>query len=183
MYANRYGDQYPGGVLWLDVGPDRRSAESVTPILQRIATYAYAADVQAQSLLENAVFGPDVVRALLDRHGTLLVVIDDVWDPTALRELKDALPAGAFILLTTRDYDVAYALENDPAAIQALDVLSKRTRVCCCKGARLVYPIPWHDQVSPGLGAMPGFRRWLTGALNRRGPPAITQTATELLRR
>jgi tetratricopeptide (TPR) repeat protein len=183
MYADRYGSHYPGGVLWLEVGPDRRTADSATPILQRIATYAYAADVQAQTLLENTVFAPDVVRALLRGHGALLVVIDDVWDPAVLRELQDALPDDAFVLLTTRDYHVAYALEGSDAAIQPLDVLSQAdARQLLQKGAAGLSD-ELADRVAAGLGCHAQALALAAGALAFRRAQRYEQTATELLRR
>lgn len=183
MYADRYGDRYPGGVLWLEVGPDRRTADRVTPILQRIATYAYAADAQAQTLLENAVFAVDAVQALLSGHGPMLVVIDDVWDPAALCELVDALPDDACKLLTTRDYDVAYALENSPAAIQALDVLSPPDARLLLQTGAPGLPDDLADDIAKKLGYHAQALTLAAGALASRKAHHYAKTAAELLAR
>ncbi|NMC01074.1 MAG: tetratricopeptide repeat protein, partial [Chloroflexi bacterium] len=183
MYAERYGAQYPGGVLWLDVGPGRRTPDLVAPILQRIATYAYDADLQANALLENAEFAADAVKALLDGHGALLVIIDDVWSTAALRALREALPEDACTLLTTRDYDVAYALENSPAAIQTLDVLAPPdARLLLQQGAPGL-PDDLADTVARGLGYHAQALTLAAGALASRKPHNYARTAAELLRR
>ncbi|HFD39027.1 MAG TPA: tetratricopeptide repeat protein, partial [Anaerolineae bacterium] len=183
MYAARYGDRYPGGVLWLEVGPDRRSAADALPILQRIAAYAYAADAQAQTMLANTAFAPDLVRALLRGHGPMLVVIDDVWDPAILRELQDGLPDQAVVLLTTRKYDVAYALENNPAAIQELDVLSPPdARLLLQRGAPGLSD-ELADRLAKGLGRHALALTLAAGALAFRKAHRYEQTAAALLRR
>ncbi len=183
MYADRYGDQYPGGVLWLEVGPNRRSAADALPILQRIATYAYAADAQAQAMLENTAFAPDVVRALLGGHGAMLVVIDDVWDPAILRELQDGLPKDAVVLLTTRDYHVAYALQESADAIQSLDVLSPAdARALLQRGAPGLSD-ELADRVATGLGRHALALTLAAGTLAFRKAHRYEQTAGELLRR
>jgi tetratricopeptide (TPR) repeat protein len=183
MYVDRYGDHYSGGILWLEVGPDRRSAATATPILQRVAAYAYAADVQAQALLENSVFAPAVVKSLLNGHGPLLVVVDDVWDSAVLRELQDGLPDGAFTLLTTRDYHVAFALEASDAAIQRLDVLSPAdARLLLHRGAPGL-PDALADRVAAGLGRHALALTLAAGALASRKLYRYERTAAELLQR
>ncbi|MCA9875619.1 MAG: hypothetical protein KC441_18235, partial [Anaerolineales bacterium] len=183
MYVDRYGDQYPGGVFWLTVGPALRTADSVTPILQRMAGFAYDADLQAQTLLANTVFAAERVRALLAGHGALLAVIDDVWDAAALREIQAALPADAFTLLTTRDYNVAYALEDSPAVIQQLDVLSPEdARLLLQRGAPGL-PQELADRVASGLGRHAHALSLAAGALKARKAHRYGQTAAELLQR
>ena len=183
MYVDRYGADYPGGVLWLDVGPDRHTPDRIAPILQRIAAYAYEADPQANALLANAEFAADAVKALLSGHGALLVVIDDVWSPAALRALQEALPEDACTLLTTRDYDVAYALENNPAAIQTLDVLSAPdARLLLQRGAPGL-PDDLADTVAKGLGYHAQALTLAAGALASRKRHNYAKTAAELLRR
>jgi len=183
MYVERYGDHYPGGVLWLEVGPDRRTADSVLPILQRIATYAYAADLQAQNLLNNTAFAADAVRALLAGHEKLLVVIDDVWDEAALYEIQAALPADACVLLTTRIYQVAYALEKSAEAIQPLDVLSEPdARALLQRGAPGLSD-DLADRVAAGLGRHALALTLAAGTLAFRKAHRYRETADELLRR
>ena len=183
MYAHRSSSHYPGGVLWLEVGPDRRSSDSAMPILQRIATYAYDADPQASALLKETVFAPDVVKALLDDHGPLLVVIDDVWDPAVLNQIQDALPSDASILLTTRDYHVAYALEHSDAAIQRLDVLSPLDARSLLQKGAIGLSKTLADRVAAGLGYHAQALVLAAGALQYRKAHRYQQTAAELLRR
>lgn len=133
MYAEAYAHDYPGGVLWLQLTPDMLTAESVGPEISRMAVYAYSADVQAYqlfgpqpgnagSVLENALFQPRVVRALLASHsqGRLLMVADNVWDRRVLDPIRAALPADAHLFVTTRDRRVARDVGNPTE----LDVLS-----------------------------------------------------------
>jgi len=183
MYVDRYGNNYPGGVLWLEVGPDRRTADRVTPILQRMTTFAYAADPQATALLDNTEFAPEVVKALLHGHGALLVVIDDAWDPAALKPLQTALPDDAFVILTTRDYHVAYALENTEAAIQPLDVLTPAdARQLLQKGAPGL-PADLAGRVAAGLGCHAQALTLAAGALAFRKAHRYLPTAEDLLHR
>lgn len=183
LYADRFGSQYPGGVLWLEVGPALRTADSVLPLLQRMATYAYDRDVQAEKLLENSIFAADRVKSLLSGQGGMLAVMDDVWDPAALRGLQDALPDDAVILLTTRDYRVAYALENSPAAIQHLGVLSASdARLLLQRGAPGL-PDELADRVANGLGCHAYALTLAAAALHTRKAHRYEQTAADLLAR
>ncbi|MBE7533681.1 MAG: tetratricopeptide repeat protein [Ardenticatenaceae bacterium] len=183
MYADRFGSQYPGGVLWLEVGPALRTAVSVLPLLQRMATYAYDRDVQAEKLLENSVFAADRVKSLLSGHGEMLAVMDDVWDPAALRGLQDALPDDAVILLTTRDNRVAFALANSPTAVQQLTVLSASdARVLLQRGAPGL-PDELADRVAKGLGYHAYALTLAAAALHTRKTHRYEQTAADLLGR
>ncbi|MBX3001309.1 MAG: hypothetical protein KF893_22500, partial [Caldilineaceae bacterium] len=180
MYATRYGDDYPGGVLWLEVGPRLRSRDSVTPLLQQMARPAYDANLAAD-LLENVVFSAEAVAALLGGHGAMLIVLDDVWSEEVVAELKAAAPADASLLLTTRDYDVAFALEKRDDAIQRLDVLSQAD-------ARLLLhsKVPHLDNglaadLAAGLGCHAQALTLAAGALNRRGGGRHAQTVTEIV--
>ncbi|MBN1486028.1 MAG: hypothetical protein JW981_00215, partial [Anaerolineae bacterium] len=183
MYVERYGVEYPGGTLWLEIGPDRRSADDVIAILQHIATYAYNADPQANALLENTVFASDVVRTLLQGHGALLVVIDDVWDTAALCEIQNALPNDAFVLLTTRDYEVAFALEESIAAIQTLDVLSAPDARSLLQTRATGLSNELADKIANGLGRHALALTLAAGTLVSHKKHRYTQTATELLHR
>ncbi|MCX7670523.1 MAG: NB-ARC domain-containing protein, partial [Anaerolineae bacterium] len=123
MYATRYADHFPGGVIWTSVGPQVRTRNDVTPLLKHLAGYAYNRDVRV-AWLDEIVFTPDAVQMLLGGHGRLLLVFDDVWTEEVAKTLKDVAPPGSAVLLTTRYRPVAYALGDGPDAIQELDVLS-----------------------------------------------------------
>ncbi|RMG72418.1 MAG: hypothetical protein D6711_12970, partial [Chloroflexi bacterium] len=183
MYVDRYGQDYPGGTLWLEVGPDRRDAASVEPILQRIAAYAYDADAQVQMMLENSMFAAERVKSLLSGHGAMLVVIDDVWDEAALKEIQDALPDDSFLILTTRDFQVAYALNNSADKIQHLDVLSPEdARMLLQRGAPGLDDL-LADRVASGLGFHAQALVLAAGALHFRGVRRHEKTAKEILDR
>ncbi|MCL4867712.1 MAG: hypothetical protein KJ063_01980, partial [Anaerolineae bacterium] len=183
MYVARYGPDYSGGVFWLKVGPDNRTAASVRPLLQEMATFAYENNLAAQALLDNTTFAPETVRTLIQGHGPLLVVIDDVWGIEALREIQTALPDDSTILLTTRDYDVAYALENSPAAIQAVDVLSEADARLFLTQKLPHLPEQLADQIAAGLGRHVLALTLAAAALTRHGEAQYDKTAQELLRR
>ena len=121
LYAAQYADQYPGGILWLSLGPAARDEASVNAHLNRIATYAYEADVQAQAMLQNSQFSAETVRGLLSGHGPLLLVADDVWARAVLEPLRQALPPDGCLLATTRDWRVAHQF----AQPLPLDVLAE----------------------------------------------------------
>lgn len=67
LFANRHAAGYPGGVLWLEVGPQARTAADAHALLRRVIAYAYDRDVRAQ-WLDRCLFMPEVVRMLLDGH-------------------------------------------------------------------------------------------------------------------
>ncbi len=137
LYAEHYQDRYPGGVIWLQLGPSYTTPESVGPVISELAAFAYSGDVQAyQALslaqsatsseqilsgLRNALFKPEAVRLLLSGRGPLLVVADDVWDRSLLAPIRAALPPDASLLVTTRDSRIANGVGN---ALE-LDVLSE----------------------------------------------------------
>ncbi|MCL4860288.1 MAG: tetratricopeptide repeat protein, partial [Caldilineaceae bacterium] len=192
LYATQYATQYDGGVLWLSLGPGVRSADDVTPELQRIAAYAYRGDAQAKHVLENTVFSAPAVRMLLAGHGPLLVVADDVWSEEVVRTVKAALPAGATLLLTTRDYDVAFALAESAAAIFALDVLSPEDARLLLQSKAPGLPTELANRLAQGLGYHALALTLAAGALTGREQPSVltsreqhryARTAEEILAR
>jgi hypothetical protein len=137
LYAEQYAEHYPGGVIWLQLGPSYTTAESVGPVISELAAFAYSGDVQAyralslaqpattpeQALasLKHAIFKPEAVKLLLSGHGPLLIIVDDVWDKAVLKTIRAARPHDASLLVTTRDSRVANQVGN---ALE-LDVLSE----------------------------------------------------------
>ncbi|MCB0172854.1 MAG: hypothetical protein KDJ97_20145, partial [Anaerolineae bacterium] len=187
MYATRYADHYGGGVLWLDIGPQKQTAADAIPVLQRIASYAYEHDARAQEILENCEFSAERVQALLQvllgEYGPLLVVLDDVWHPELVEELQQAFPANCYVLLTTRDYDVAFSLEETEAAIQRLDVLSADdARLLLQTKVRDLTPT-LADRIAAGLGYHAQALVLAAGALSARKKQRHDQTAEEILQR
>jgi len=182
LYAARHADDYPGGVIWLDVGPTLRSAESVAPLLQKLASNAYAADARSQ-LLGNLVFAADTVQALLAGHGRLLLVLDNVWSEAVVDALKAAAPPGSALLLTTRDYDVAFALERSQQAIQPLDVLTAADARLLLQAKLPDLPADLADALAQGLGRHAQALTLAAGALAARKTPRYAQTVAEILAR
>jgi hypothetical protein len=119
---------FAGGVLFERLGVGFRDPAQAGLILNQWAAYAFGGG----QVKEGAQFTPEAVRALLAGHGSLLVVLDDVWSLEAIRPLQAALPNDACLLVTTRNERLARSLGE----VYPLDVLSKddalkllRTRV------------------------------------------------------
>jgi len=182
LYAARHADDYPGGVIWLDVGPTLRTAESAAPLLQKLAAHAYAADARSQ-LLDNLVFAADTVQALLAGHGRLLLVLDNVWSEAVVDALKAAAPPGSALLLTTRDYDVAFALERSQQAIQPLDVLTAADARLLLQEKLPDLAPDLADALAQGLGRHAQALTLAAGALAARKAPRYAQTVAEILAR
>jgi hypothetical protein len=67
LYAKKYGTHHPGGILWVDVGKQWRTAQDITPVLQKMLVSVYGADVE-RHLNENEEITPQLVRDLLSCH-------------------------------------------------------------------------------------------------------------------
>jgi tetratricopeptide (TPR) repeat protein len=114
LYVQQYGVEhegsYPGGVLWVECGRNFNPQNHVPLILKRWAGYAYGDDGQLLQQLEwqQFKFTASQVCGLLSNHGRMLAVFDNVWQHKEIDSLKNALPATATILITTRDSDLAH---------------------------------------------------------------------------
>ncbi|MCD4685835.1 MAG: DUF4062 domain-containing protein [Anaerolineae bacterium] len=123
-------EQFPGGVLWVSLGPEARHAETEVP---RVLA-AWAGHHQQGRHIPYDKLTPDLVRGLLaDAPGRLLVVFDDVWHPAPVTQLRAALPEGTACLVTTRLSKVAalgrrYPLERLTDA-DAYALIEDRLRV------------------------------------------------------
>ena len=109
--------RYPDGVLWEELGPDVQRSEQVQAILDRWGRLAAVLQPGGE-----ARFEPAALRLLLSAHPRLFVVLDDVWSHEAIKPLREALPPGAHLLVTTRSKRVLYDLGG---ARYELDVLSR----------------------------------------------------------
>jgi|GEM_PF-4180624 len=107
--------EFPGGVIYQPLGTGFRNPALAVPILEEWAGYA------GRPRQDNLPPRPEEVRTLLARHGSLLVVLDDVWDIAAIQPLLNALPPEACLLVTTRSRRIAQELHGE---IHPLDVLS-----------------------------------------------------------
>ncbi|PKO21066.1 MAG: hypothetical protein CVU38_16795, partial [Chloroflexi bacterium HGW-Chloroflexi-1] len=181
MYATRYADRYPGGVIWVEVGPRTRGRDDITPLLQRLAAYAYSRDLRV-AWLDELVFAPDAVQMLLGGHDRLLLVFDDVWSQEVANVLKAVAPPGSAVLLTTRDHRVAFAL-GGPDAIQELDVLTPADARALLQTCAPDLSDELADAVASGLGYHAQALALSGAALYLRKPHRYTRTAKELLDR
>jgi len=181
MYATRYADHFPGGVIWVNVGPQVRTRDDVTPLLQRLAAYAYNRDVHI-AWLDEIVFAPDAVQMLLGNHGRLLLVFDDVWTAEVIQTLRAVAPPGSAVLVTTRDRRVAYAL-GGPEAIQELDQLTPQDARALLQKRAPGLPDDLADRVAKGLGYHAQALSLAGAALYLRKPHHYAATAEEILQR
>ena len=191
LYANQYGIHYPGGVLWLDVGPQVRTAEDAGRVLQRMAQLCYGADIVLE-MKDNEGFSPELVRNLLScdpesptrrRVAPLLVIFDDVWFKDVLAELKKALPNDSVVILTTRDRRVAFALEEADSAIQPIEEVSMEDAVTLLQSKATGLEEQIAKQVAHGLGYHPQALALAAGALSTRRDEGYEDTARDLLER
>ena len=120
MLATLLGQQqvndYPAGILWRRIGPDLTTAEQCNSILNEWASHAFGGQ---EKRFAEVQFAPSVVRSLLAEAiaktgGPLLIVLDDVWHVPAISPLRDALPPGAHLLITTRSNSVVRDLAIKP---------------------------------------------------------------------
>ena len=148
LYAERYGSNskeneccYPGGVLWLTIGPQRRMLDDAIWVWQEMIQQTFPELLlQDKGSKDGKVYEAEEVRNLLSYHpnrtGTfrsespLLVVVDDVWGEEILTATLKALPLDCRVIVTTRDADVAFALEKGEESIFRLDVLSEQDAIC-----------------------------------------------------
>ena len=192
LYGRAYADAYPGGVLWLQLGPSYQTEESVLPEISRMAALAYSGDTrrfqldlpqidpqtleQIQRTLQNAIFTPEAVQRLLAGHGRLLVIADDVWSRRIVPAIRRALPAEAHLLVTTRDNRVAGAVGQS----LALDVLGEEDALALIRQS-----IPMGDGLARRLmrvvGAHPMALQIALGDLNPEDPPAEWAEAVDVI--
>ncbi|HYO52012.1 tetratricopeptide repeat protein [Archangium sp.] len=165
LYAAHFQTKYPGGVLWLTFGPELHGLESVSPFLNRIATYAYRTDAQAQALLAGKQFSPEVVRSLLSGHGPLLLIADDLCDRAILEPLCRALPPESHLLITTRDARVA----RQSGAKLELDVLSETDALECVRRGLPRMREAQQQQLLKAVGRHPLALKIALGDLAARG--------------
>lgn len=99
--AARWMDEGNGNVLWLRAG-----SEQVNTLASALAR-PFDAQAQVANLTGSAF--TKAVRAILSESNASLLVLDDVWNGTALSELLKAVPRQLAVLVTARQ---RYALEE-----------------------------------------------------------------------
>lgn len=120
MLAHEVGEHYPDGVFWEKIGPDIHHPDQMQPILRKWTGYATSFFDLPQNVQNLFFFEPDAVRALLSEHPRLLVVLDDVWDLSAVQPLRDALPEGTHLIITTRSHEIARGLGGGKVEVGSL---------------------------------------------------------------
>jgi hypothetical protein len=105
-YADRYGETYPGGVLWLDADRD------IDAQLLRISDEARWVDPRSEHQLKL-----DVALHRLRTHAGCLIVFDNVNDAAVIQRYLPEAAAGAHILVTSRAEQPGF----DPIALDVLD--------------------------------------------------------------
>jgi tetratricopeptide (TPR) repeat protein len=110
---------FPGGVFWADMPRHGGDPSPVLATWARLCGHDVASldDPQARAQAVRGMLG-----ARLQDVGRLLAVLDDVregWLEGA-QTLKAALPPGVPLVLTTRDEELAYALDAEVRRLDAL---------------------------------------------------------------
>jgi Tetratricopeptide repeat/NB-ARC domain len=100
---------FPGGVMWIELGPQVIDEATAQVPLHLLASYAFDGTPPPIGQLQ-----PEQVAAWLQETapGRLLVIFDDVWHQAPLRFLEQALPPDAVQLITTRYANVAQTLSG-----------------------------------------------------------------------
>lgn len=122
--------RYRDGVIWLELGPDFRSPDQAQAVLRAWAGYATGFFGLPDNLNKLFVFEPEAVRGLLAEHPRLLVVLDNVWSQAAIKPLREALPTGSHLIITTRSRDIANGLMG---GLVEVGLLSKEEAVALCE--------------------------------------------------
>ncbi len=187
LYAAECADDpsaYPGGVLWLQLGPSYTTEASVQSALSALVALAYGGEgqrfqldlphlppqtlEQIQRTLQNAIFTPEAVQFMLAGHGRLLVVVDDLWERSLWPAIRRALPAEAHILATTRDERVAHTVGQT----LPLGVLSPSDALALMAQELPAIPEALAGRLIRIVGAHPMALRIALGDLHPDDPPA-----------
>ncbi len=142
--------RYPDGVLWEELGPTVEQPEQVQPILDK---WGALAAVGPEGTTKRLRFAPDAVRILLSRQRRLLVVLDNVWSLEAIRPLRDALPKGIDLIITTRSPRIMRAVGGRSYELgrlsddEVLALISSRLEWC----PEALAAVPWLEQLVEGV--------------------------------
>ncbi|MDX9954918.1 MAG: tetratricopeptide repeat protein [Anaerolineae bacterium] len=179
--AHALVDHFPGGVLWTSLGmqPDQFH------ILESWAL-AVGGDVRSHTDPLNRAAA---VRALLAARGRMLVILDDVWEVECPQLLiQHGLPAGATVVITTRDADLGKRLR---CQIERIDTLSEADAVALLEKllghlgayraaaqqiARLTGYVPLALELAAGLADDPADLPDVARRLEEK--PVLTELAT-----
>ena len=103
---------FPAGVILLKFGERILCEQDAQPLLHYLAGYAF--EGHTFQIIGQLQLQPQLVKAWLEETapGRLLVIFDDIWDSEPLRLLEQAIPANAVRIVTTRDANIAQALDG-----------------------------------------------------------------------
>lgn len=171
--------EYPGGVLFERLGAGHRSPEQCNPLLNGWGSHAFG----GCPLPEGMQLTPPAVHALLEGHGRMLVVLDDLWSLEAIQPLVEALPVEAHLLVTTRSQRLADDLRGE---VYDLDVLNDadalnllQTRARAAEAER-----PLLEKLARALGNHAQALDIAAGSLLRLGkshwPAAVQEMETQV---
>ncbi|MBS1251099.1 MAG: Regulatory protein AfsR [Anaerolineales bacterium] len=112
-------EQFPAGVLWIDVGWQARLSDVVDSVALDLGL-----DLKDEPRPERRAA---TVQATLAQRGRLLVVLDDVWEvDVGRRLLQEVVPPDRAVLITSRDLALCRALGS---FVERLDVLPQEEAV------------------------------------------------------
>ncbi len=110
-------EQYPGGVVWVTVGP--HVDPEAGPALVLDSWFTRATDL---ALLPAGVHvDAAMVRTVWQPAPRMLVILDDVCAAAHIAVLRDALPAHAHLIITTRDDACAADLQLPIVQVDVYD--------------------------------------------------------------
>jgi nucleoside phosphorylase len=128
--AARCDEDFPGGVLFEHFGAGFRDSTLVATVANRWAEYAYG----GRTLPLGVQLSAGGIRSILGGQGRMLIVLDDIWEPGIVQELRSYLPPESVVLVTARSERVATELRGETYRLDvlpegdALELLRKRAR-------------------------------------------------------
>ena len=169
LVAHKLGARYPDGVLWTDVGPDVKTPADSQRLLNQWA--GLCVGPLAPTELMRMQFDPAAVRGLLAEHARLLIVLDNVWSLAAVKPLRDAMPPGAQLLLTTR---LPAVMDDLGGGVYALGVMTPDDALALVAEQLRWSPEAdgdreWVDELIAGVGRHPLALSVALGILRREG--------------
>jgi tetratricopeptide (TPR) repeat protein len=192
MYADRRKADYPGGVLWLTLGPNKVTLDDSIPILQEMikTTFpelmlqdGYSKIYSAEEVRNLLAFYPAHKAGKLRSESPVLIILDDVWSEDVLAGVKEALPLDFVVLMTTRDYHVAFSLADSDRGIITLDVLSQDDAVKLLRSKAKEISIETATMVAKGLGFHAQALTLAAGSLSCRRGEGYDEVAVQIVQR
>ena len=127
QYARQHSKDYPGGILWADLGRQFDPQQGSQAIFTQWAKWRYGGSEQLAQLLgqKRLEVLPDDIRRLFGGGGKLLVVLDDVHAGAHLTQLIEALPFEADLLITMPSQQALQDMDNPPQSLAVQPLTEK----------------------------------------------------------